>query len=88
VFIYEGIRMSPVNGNLASYLGRGSERGLLILEIGDEWTGALAGDVILSIEGKAVRDAGGIHVSIDVSKDQGVELLRAGVIVKSVLRRR
>ncbi len=88
VFILEGIRMSPINANLASYLGRGSERGLLILDIEDSWTGVLAGDVILAIDGKAVRDANGIRVSIDVDKEQCVELMRAGVTVKSVLRRR
>jgi len=88
VFIIEGIRMSPINANLASYLGRGSERGLLVLDIEDAWVGVLAGDVILSIDGKAVRDADGLRVGVDVDKEQCVELMRGGETVKSVLRRR
>jgi S1-C subfamily serine protease len=88
VFMIGGIRMSPITPRLASYLGRGSERGLLILEISEEWTGVTEGDVILTINGKAVLNDDGIRVDIDESREQCVELLRAGATVKSVLRRR
>lgn len=88
VFTIEGIRMSPINANLAGYLGRGSERGLLVLEIGPEWTGVLPGDVLLSIDGKAVRDGDGIDVGVDADREHCVELLREGAAVKAVLRRR
>ena len=87
-FTVDGIRMSPINANLASYLGRGSERGVLILEVASGWTGITEGDVILSIDGKAVSDGDEITVEIQQDREQCVELLRAGVAVKSVIRRR
>ena len=87
-FTLQGIRMSPIDSNLASYLGRGSERGLLVLEMSDEWTGLVAGDVVLSIDGKSVREGEGIDIGIDSGRAQCVELLRGGETVKSVLRRK
>ena len=87
-FTLQGIRMSPIDSNLASYLGRGSERGLLVLEMPESWLGLTAGDVVLSIDGKSVRDGDGIEVRIDSDREQCVELLRGGATVKSVLRRK
>ena len=87
-FTLQGIRLSPIDSNLATYLGRGSERGLLVLEIPDEWLGLAAGDVVLSIDGKSVRAGEGIDVGIDSGREQCVELLREGAPVKSVLRRK
>ena len=88
VFLVSGIRMSPINSQLASYLGEGSERGLLILEISDKWEGLIAGDVLLSIDGRAVRKNGMSYVSLDESKDQCVRILRGGQTVKATLRMR
>ena len=88
VFIVAGIRMSPINAQLASYLGTGSERGLLVLEIDDHWSGLVAGDVLLSIDGKAVRQRDKTFVFIDEAKDQPVEILRGGQTLKTTLRRR
>ena len=87
-FTLQGIRMSPIDSNLASYLGRGSERGLLVLEMPDEWTGLATGDVVLSIDGKPVRHGETIELGINSGREQCVELLRAGATVKSVLRRK
>ncbi len=88
VFIVAGIRMSPINTQLASYLGAGSERGLLVLEIDDHWSGLIAGDVLLSIGGRAVRERDKTFVFIDEKKDQPIEILRGGQTVKATLRRR
>ena len=87
-FTLQGIRMSPIDSGLATYLGRGSERGLLILEMPEGWMGLTTGDVVLAIDGKSVRQGDGIDVGIDSDRDQCVELLRAGATVKSVLRRK
>ena len=87
-FTLQGIRMSPIDSNLASYLGRGSERGLLVLEMPEEWIGLTTGDVVLSIDGKSVRHGEAIEVGIDSGREQCVELLRAGATLKSVLRRK
>jgi hypothetical protein len=88
VFMLQGIRLSPINAQLANYLGAGSEHGLLVLEIDDAWTGIIAGDVLLSIDGHPVCDRGATNVVIDASKDQAVEILRGGETVKGTLRRR
>jgi S1-C subfamily serine protease len=88
VFILDGIRFSPINAQLASYLGQGSERGLLVLEIEDSWSGLLAGDVLLSVDGHPVCDRGATSIAIDASKDQAVEILRGGETVKGTLKRR
>src|SRR5688500_13191036 len=88
VFIVSGIRMSPINAQLASYLGSGSERGLLVLDIDDHWSGLVAGDVLLSIDGKAVRERDKTFVFLDEAKDQAVEILRGGQTLKTTLRRR
>jgi S1-C subfamily serine protease len=89
VFMVSGIRFSPINAQLASYLGAGSERGLLVVEIDDTWSGLLAGDVVLSIDGRAVRERDNTHVYIDDSKEQiAVEILRSGEAIKGNIRRR
>ena len=88
VFMVSGIRLSPINAQLASYLGTGSERGLLVLEIADSWSGLIAGDVLLSIDGRPVCDRGNTFVFIDESKDLPIEILRNGETVKATLKRR
>lgn len=88
VFMVAGVRLSPINAQLASYLGAGSERGLLVLEIDDTWSGLIAGDVLLSIDGHAVNQRGDTFVFIDETKDQPIEILRGGETVKATLRRR
>ena len=89
VFMLEGIRFSPINAQLGSYLGAGSERGLLVLEIDDTWSGLIAGDVLLSVDGRpVVRERNDIAIVIDPSRELPVEILRSGETVKTTLRRR
>ena len=51
-----GLRMVPVGSELATYLGKGSERGLLVIEV-PEWAHSALreGDVVLSVDGAPVR---------------------------------
>jgi serine protease Do len=89
VFVLNGIRFSPINSQLASYLGAGSERGLLVLEIEDGWSGLIAGDVLLSVDGRAVvRARDDIAIVIDAARDLPVEILRGGETVKATLKHR
>lgn len=55
--VVPGLSLAPVTRELAEYLGKGSENGYLVLESSGQWGALHAGDVIISIDGSAVRDA-------------------------------
>jgi hypothetical protein len=77
-----GLRLAAVSGDLASYFGAGSERGLLVLAVTDRWPGIHNGDVILSVDGTPVRGEDG---STSISFREGrsnVVVLRAGKRVR------
>ena len=71
-----GLRMSVVSPELASYFGKGSEDGLLLLDVSDHWHPLQAGDVILSVNGKAVRDGDHASFSLDSNDDNTFVVLR------------
>jgi S1-C subfamily serine protease len=73
-----GLRMSVVSEELSSYFGKGSENGLLVLDTNDEWRPLQAGDVILSVNGKAVRQGDHTSVSLDSDEDTTFVVLRKG----------
>jgi len=73
-----GLRVSVVSPELASYFGKGSEDGLLLLDVSDSWHPLQAGDVILSVNGKSVRDGDHASVSLDSSDDNTFVVLRKG----------
>lgn len=73
-----GLRVSVVSPELASYFGKGSEDGLLLLDVSDSWHPLQAGDVILSVNGKPVRDGDHASVSLDSSDDNTFVVLRKG----------
>ena len=83
-----GLRVVPVGAELATYLGLGSERGLLVLDVPD-WAGALhPGDVILRVDGRAVRGGArgdDVNLAFDGSRDARVELLRAGELTTAIV---
>jgi hypothetical protein len=58
--------------------GKGAERGALVIRARDEWEPLRAGDVILSIEGRSLRDGNALDVTIDRSRDQRIDILRNG----------
>lgn len=73
-----GLRVSVVSGALSSYFGKGSEDGLLVLDANDDWHPLQAGDVILSLNGKSVRDGDHTELSLDSDQDNTFVVLRKG----------
>ncbi|HEX6814672.1 MAG TPA: PDZ domain-containing protein [Gemmatimonadaceae bacterium] len=73
-----GLRMSVVSGELSSYFGKGSENGLLVIDASDDWRPLQAGDVILSHNGKSVRDGDRTSISLDSDEDNTFVVLRKG----------
>jgi len=75
-----GLRMVPVGAELSEYLGRGSDRGLLVVEVPRWARGAIrAGDVVLSIDGRPVRPDDGsdaVSVSLPRSREAQLDILR------------
>ncbi len=74
----DGLALASVDRDFAQMLGKGAERGALVVRTRDTWEPLRAGDVILSIEGRSVRDGNALDVTIDRSRDQRLEILRAG----------
>jgi len=53
-----GLAIAPVTADLAEYLGKGSRDGYLVLESSGQWSALHAGDVLLSVNGDCVKQAG------------------------------
>jgi S1-C subfamily serine protease len=81
-----GLQLTPVSSGLASYFGSGSEHGLLVLNA-ESWTGVHTGDVILSINGKPVREGDTSHIALDTKANNTVELLRKGKKMTVTMKR-
>ena len=63
---FDGLRLTSVSPELASYFGAGSEKGLLVLEANADWAPLQTGDVVLSHNGRAVlRDNKNYSISIE-----------------------
>ena len=73
-----GLQLTKVEGDLAAYFGAGSDQGLLVLAASDEWAGVREGDVILRVDGRAVREGDAVRVSVGGRDAHDVQLLRAG----------
>ena len=75
-----GLRMVPVGAELASYLGKGSERGLLVIGVPGWARGAVrAGDVVLSVDGQPVRpddSSDQVTVALPRFRDAQLDILR------------
>ena len=78
-----GLRMVPVGTELASYLGRGSEQGLLVLEVPSWASAALrAGDVVLAVDGAPVRGtdrSDEVTAALPRFREAQLDILRDGV---------
>jgi C-terminal processing protease CtpA/Prc len=75
-----GLRMVLVGAELSEYLGKGSDRGLLVIEV-PRWarSAVRAGDVVLSIDGNRVRPDDGsdaVSVSLPRNRDAQLEIIR------------
>jgi len=77
-FTLQGLRLARVNDDLASNLGRGSERGFLVLEPSRRWGGLRAGDVLLEVDGRPVRDGSSALISLGSGDDHTAEVIRDG----------
>ena len=77
-FTLQGLRLARVNADLAETLGRGSERGFLVLDTGRRWSGLRAGDVLLEVDGRAVRDGTTARIALDDGDDHSAEVIRDG----------
>ena len=77
-FTLQGLRLARVNDDLAETLGRGSEQGFLILDAGNRWSGLRAGDVLLEVDGRAVRDGNTARIALDDTVNHSAEVIREG----------
>ena len=77
-FTLQGLRLARVNRDLAETLGEGSERGFLVLDTGRSWAGLRAGDVLLEVDGRSVRDGAGARIALDNGTDHSAEVIRDG----------
>jgi serine protease Do len=77
-FTLQGLRLARVNEDLAENLGSGSERGFLILDAGRRWSGLRAGDVLLEVDGRPVRDGNSARIALDDSDEHSAEVIREG----------
>jgi S1-C subfamily serine protease len=74
----DGLSLASVDRDFGQQFGKGAERGALVVRVRNEWEPLRAGDVILTIEGRSVRDGNSLDVTIDRSRDQRIEILRNG----------
>lgn len=74
----DGLRLTRVSGDLASYFGAGSEGGLLVLDAPAPWSTLQPGDVILSVDGTPVRHDGHTRLSLDSEHAHTFGVLRKG----------
>ncbi|HKW49996.1 MAG TPA: PDZ domain-containing protein [Gemmatimonadaceae bacterium] len=78
-----GLRMVPVGTELASYLGKGSERGLLVVAVPTWAQGAVrAGDVVLAVDGEPVRSdetSDEVRIALPRGRDAQLDILRDSV---------
>jgi serine protease Do len=76
-----GLRMVPVGTELATYLGAGSERGLLVIDV-PRWARDVlhAGDVVLRIDGRDVRPGSDeVTVALPRFREAQLDILRERV---------
>ena len=81
-----GLRLVPVGASLATYLGRGSERGLLVVEVPNWAQGVIdAGDVVLRVDGRDVRDGSELSIDLPRFRDATLDVLRDGRVQSVIL---
>jgi S1-C subfamily serine protease len=74
----DGLSLAAVDRDFAQQFGRGSEDGALVVRTRGEWDPIRTGDVILTVEGRSVRDGDSLDLSFDRRRDQRLEILRNG----------
>lgn len=77
-FTLQGLRLARVNQDLASNLGRGSDRGFLVLETGRRWSGLRSGDVLIELDGQPVRDGNSARITLGAGDEHTASIIRDG----------
>ena len=75
---FRDLRLAPMNADLASYFGKGSEQGMLVLDARGPWDALKPGDVILSVNGTPVREGDHSSIQLDSSEQTKFDLIRKG----------
>jgi len=75
---FRDLRLAPMNADLASYFGKGSEQGMLVLDARGPWDALKPGDVILSVNGTPVREGDHSSIQLDSGEQTKFELIRKG----------
>ena len=73
-----GLSLAAVDRDFAQQFGRGSEDGALVVRTRSEWEPIRTGDVILSVDGRPVRDGNSLDITFDRRRDLRIEILRNG----------
>ena len=78
-----GLRLVAIGSELAGYLGKGSEHGLLVVEV-PEWArrALRAGDVVLAVDGTPVRSNDGaddVTIALPRYREAQLDILRDSV---------
>ncbi len=73
-----GLSLAAVDRDFAQQFGRGSEDGALVVRTRSEWEPIRTGDVILSVDGRSVRDGNSLDITFDRRRDLRIEILRNG----------
>jgi S1-C subfamily serine protease len=82
-----GLRVVAVSPEMASYFGEGSDQGLLVTEADSSFAPIRKGDVILRIDGNAVK-VDGIREALDPGREERVDLLRGGRLISVLVHPR
>jgi len=75
---FAGLKLALVDRDLANYLGEGSEAGLLVTSVPAWADGLRKGDVILRVDGKAVRSGDNANLEFGDARSATFEILRKG----------
>ena len=73
-----GLSLATVDRDFAQRFGPGSESGALVVRVRGDWDPLKPGDVLLTIEGRSVRDGTSLDLTVDRRRDQRLEILRNG----------
>ncbi len=71
-----GLSLAAVDKDFAQQLGSGSAEGALVIRTRGDWAPLKAGDVILAVETRRIRNGNELDVQFDRSRDQRVEIIR------------
>ena len=83
-----GLRLAPVDADLASYLGNGTDRGLVVVQRSIRWPGVREGDVLLAIDGRPVRRAdGSTSIVLHGGPSTVIDLVRGGKRISVTVER-